>query len=81
MRGNPALCCGLYNSDYSRGYRGVAIMLYPKFFSFYEEASGLPPVTTSQNHDDSTGKRHVEINPKIMRIFKQRRVDFRKKGK
>ena len=48
---------GLNKSLIHIGERGVAIILSPRFNEFYENAGGLPPITTSNDGDDFCGGR------------------------
>ena len=62
-----------------RGERGIAIVLSPKFYQFYEEARGVPPRCTTTDPGNELGGRYMELTLKIKGLFKAKKEAFQKK--
>ena len=62
-----------------RGEQGIAIVLSPKFYQFYEEARGVPPRCTTTDPGDELGGRYMELILKIKGLFKAKKEAFWKK--
>ena len=72
------LTCGLEKHTSSRGERSVVIILSPKWFSYYEKAGDLPPITTSSDDEDVNGGRFMEIKLQLNIPFKNKTEAYTK---
>ena len=72
---------GLEKHTSSRGKRGAAITLSPKWFRYCEKAGGFPPTTASSGDEDTNGGRFVEIKLQLNLPFKNKTGDHTKRKK
>ena len=76
MRGRTIFCHGLSKSNFSRGERGVTIMITPNFFAYYEDSRGMPAAHAPDDDDNFLCSRYLEITLKLKGIFKVKKEHF-----
>ena len=78
MCGHTIFYHRLYESNVTRGEKGVTIMILPNFFAHYEDSTDMPAANAPDDDGNLLCSRYLEITLKFKRMFKVKKGAFSK---